>query len=273
MHYISSCGTGRIARLMLADVSGHGGDAAGVASKLRRVMQRYMNHIEPQALAKRLNRDIGDAVGDTGRFATALVLTFFSPDGGLSLCNAGHPPPMLYRRASGRWSPIVQPDTQERIANLPLGVLDSVGYEGRELTLEPGDVVLAYTDCLIEASRCDEAGRPDGPMLDISGLRDTLNALPIASDPQAGPRVVVDALLDRLSREKYVLDDDLTVVALMCTERSAGRGTASRMMGVVRALRMMAGAIVGRSPAPWPEFSMANLIGGLWPGYRRRPRG
>ena len=35
IHYVSSCSTGRIARLLVADVSGHGEAAAGTARELR----------------------------------------------------------------------------------------------------------------------------------------------------------------------------------------------------------------------------------------------
>ncbi len=274
VHYVSSCGTGRIARLLLADVSGHGEAVAATSDRLRRLMQRYMNHIHPGALAKQLNHDIGAVLDDEGRFATAVVMTFFSPDGGLSICNAGHPPPLLFRRATGRWSPIDQPDTRGRIANLPLGVLETSGYEGRELTLEPGDVLFVYTDCLIEAKR--NGSDRDAPMLDVDGLVALLNedvTVAANSTGAATAASVVDGLLGELASQGYALEDDVTAVALCCTQRINGRGWLSRAAGLGRAFAMAGGAVLGRGPIPWPEVSVPNLWGGLWPKYRRKTDG
>ena len=46
VHVVSSCGTGRIARLMVADVAGHGEEVAETARTLRGLIRRYMNHID-----------------------------------------------------------------------------------------------------------------------------------------------------------------------------------------------------------------------------------
>jgi len=243
VHYVSSCGTGRITRLMLADVAGHGDSAAELGGQLRGLMQRYLNHIDPFKLAARMNRDLVSAGDSAGRFATALVMTFFSPDGGLSICNAGHPPPLLYRVAEGAWSVIDQPDTGRSVANLPLGVLEEVGYAGRELKLEPGDWVLAYTDCLTEAANAD------GRQLGRDGLVDLVNGLDL--DPAlAGPGPMVDAILAAIADAGYTTDDDLTAVAIRCTQRSGGVGVAGMVKGVFKSFT----APLRGVPFPWPEI-------------------
>src|SRR5205809_333204 len=43
VHYVSSCATGRIMRLLVADVSGHGSAVSSVAGQLRALMRRYVN--------------------------------------------------------------------------------------------------------------------------------------------------------------------------------------------------------------------------------------
>ncbi len=43
VYYASSCGTGRITRLLLADVSGHGTTVASTAADLRMLMRRFVN--------------------------------------------------------------------------------------------------------------------------------------------------------------------------------------------------------------------------------------
>ena len=46
VHYVSSCASGRIVRLMVADVSGHGADVADLASRLRTLMRSYVNDVD-----------------------------------------------------------------------------------------------------------------------------------------------------------------------------------------------------------------------------------
>ena len=41
IHFVTSCATGRITRLVVADVSGHGAPVAEMATSLRRLMRRH----------------------------------------------------------------------------------------------------------------------------------------------------------------------------------------------------------------------------------------
>src|SRR3954471_1641077 len=55
VHFVSSCGTGRIARLMVADVAGHGEAVADTARTLRQLIRRYMNHIDQRRFVSSMN--------------------------------------------------------------------------------------------------------------------------------------------------------------------------------------------------------------------------
>ena len=268
VHFVSSCGTGRITRVLLADVSGHGEEVADTGQRLRDTMARYMNHIAPHKLAGRMNRDMTEVAGDTGRFATAVILSYFSPEGVLTVCNAGHPPPLIYRRRRARWRPLTGPgdekdagaaaaearrledETEETtIANLPLGVLEDVGYRGQTVRLKPGDAVLVYTDCL------NESTHPERGMLGVEGLIERVNAL--EGDPAtAAPVTLIGELIASVQGAGYAFDDDLTAVMLRCDGPSPGASAAGRALGVLRALT----APLRRHPPPWPELSRKNLI-------------
>ena len=78
VHYLSSCASGRITRVLLADVSGHGEHAAGTAAGLRDLMRRNINVIRQQRFMTAMNRQF-TAVSAEGRFATAVVSSFFAP--------------------------------------------------------------------------------------------------------------------------------------------------------------------------------------------------
>src|SRR6478609_2236552 len=46
VYYVSSCATGRITRLLVADVSGHGASVGGLAVQLRTLMRKHVNQID-----------------------------------------------------------------------------------------------------------------------------------------------------------------------------------------------------------------------------------
>ena len=102
IYYASSCAAGHINRMLLADVSGHGDAVAESAVALRKLMRRYVNFLDQSKLVRSLNRQF-TAMSRQGRFATAIATTFFAPTRVLTVCNAGHPPPLLYTASNRRW--------------------------------------------------------------------------------------------------------------------------------------------------------------------------
>lgn len=75
--------------------------------------------------------------------------------------NAGHPPPLLVRNGE---------ITQFRSHGLLLGVLDSATYEVDEVQLQPGDLLVFFTDGITEARGPDEA------MFQHAGVMKSLSA-------------------------------------------------------------------------------------------------
>src|SRR5271154_1672411 len=103
VYYASSCATGRITRLLLADVAGHGTSVAATAADLRNLMRRFVNRLDQTEFVRLLNQQF-TALSQDAAFATAVVSTFFAPSRRLTVCNAGHPRPFLYRAAQREWS-------------------------------------------------------------------------------------------------------------------------------------------------------------------------
>src|SRR6266446_1190742 len=103
VYYASSCATGRISRLLLADVAGHGISVASIATDLRTLMRRFVNRLDQGEFVRLLNEQFA-ALSDAGTFATAIITTFFAPARRLNVCNAGHPRPLLYRAALRQWN-------------------------------------------------------------------------------------------------------------------------------------------------------------------------
>lgn len=210
VYYLSSCASGRITRLLLADVSGHGAAVAPVALALRDLMRRNINFVKQTQLVQSLNSQF-ESIAASGCFATAVVCTFFSPTRTLSLCNAGHPLPMFRDQRTGRWEPYGgDPDSQDP-HNMPIGILEQGRYRSSQLRLNVADMVLTYTDSLSDAVDAQ------GERLGTAGVCRVLNSLE-ALPPE---RLIPELLQTLRSYHPHNLTTDDTSVLLL---RANGSG-------------------------------------------------
>src|SRR5690349_11747250 len=60
VHYVSSCATGRITRLLIADVSGHGDAVGKIATELRTLMRKNVNRIEQNGFVAAMNAQFAE---------------------------------------------------------------------------------------------------------------------------------------------------------------------------------------------------------------------
>ncbi len=224
VHYVSSCASGMITRLLVADVSGHGESVSGTAVTLRGLMRRYINYIDQKKFVRAMNREF-TALSQLGNFATAVVGTYFAPSRRLTLCNAGHPRPLLYRAAEGVWSVMSSGDAGQGVVNLPMGIVGDAGYTQLSAMLSAGDFVLLYTDSLVEAR--DASGR----LLGEEGLLGVVTSLGV---PEMGS--FVPRLLESLSANGES-DDDVTVVLLRATGEAPRPGVGEQLAAVGRVVR------------------------------------
>ena len=81
------------------------------------------------------------------------VTTFYGildiKTGILQYSNGGHNPPYIIRH-DGKVEPIAP------IGDPALGVIESEGYQSKEVTLQPGDLIFLYTDGVPEATNAME---------------------------------------------------------------------------------------------------------------------
>ena len=129
VYFLSSCATGRITRLLIADISGHGAAVAETGERLRDLMRRHLNHVEQRQFLTDMNREFGE-VRHAGGFATAVAASFFSPDSRIAVTNAGHPPPLIYSGQSGHWAILDTSEDEQAtgLSDFPLGMLDEMEY-------------------------------------------------------------------------------------------------------------------------------------------------
>lgn len=186
VYYTSSCASGRITRLLLADVSGHGARAASVAADLRDLMRQNINVIDQNRFVREMNRQFSEQPGRS-KFATALVCTFFAPTRTLQFCNAGHPAPMLFRAPQGTWASAEETATIEQamgFADTPFGVSEAADYTLFDTKLAHGDMVLCVSDAFTESR--DAAGN----LLGSDGLINIMRELDTSQPAEIIPRLV-----------------------------------------------------------------------------------
>lgn len=236
--FISTCAAGQIVRLMLADISGHGADAEVMARRLRTIVRKHINKPNPTRFARALNWELS-RLAEEGSFATAVITTYFAPTDHLIICNAGHPRPLLHRARLKRWELLDESAASvlpsERIGetgvrNLPLGVVGGADYHMFATRLEPGDLVVLYTDALIEAA--DEAGNHLGEQ----GLLEAAAEIDVLDSSLVGPELLAIGARHRAGP----CEDDETVIVLSHTATDPPSGPVARLksLGRLVGLRM-----------------------------------
>ncbi|MGV0991243.1 MAG: SpoIIE family protein phosphatase [Mycobacterium sp.] len=129
--------------LAVGDVVGHGLPAVEDMAQLRSA-GRAMAHqgLSPSQLLTELNGFTRHA--SLGKFATMAVVILDSEAGTLSYGSAGHPPCLLRRAVTG--DVIRLSDAQGPV----LGPLEGVDYPEATVRVMPGDILVMYTDGLVE---------------------------------------------------------------------------------------------------------------------------
>jgi len=143
---------GRLA-VTLGDVAGKG-IAAAILMALFSAEVRgcLLTETDPAAAVSRLNAGMHER-GLTDRFVTLAATVVDPTHHTVTLVNAGHPSPLLLRRASGR----LEEACPKEVAGLPIGVLDGCEYSACQITLEPGDTLVMFSDGVPDAMNVQEA--------------------------------------------------------------------------------------------------------------------
>ena len=256
VYFVSSCATGRINRLLIADVAGHGHSVRDIAIDLRDMMRRFVNFLDQGRFVAAMNRQFV-ANSRAGIFATAVVTTFFAATRTLSVCNAGHPPPLIYRAAAGQWELLDRRPDGQRSGNIPLGIMELDEYQQFDVALEVGDLVLSYTDCLIEHRNAA------GDMLGPAGLL----ALARELDARA-PEALIDGLIQRVEQwaGTKLESDDVTVLIVRPNGHAAGVRIGQALLAPFRIVR----SFVRHGVASLPDLKLANVGGALVAPLARR---
>jgi len=181
--------------IVVGDVSGKGLEAARLTSLLRDGIRAYANEAaDPRSLLERVNR-LTHRHSPSEMFATVFYGVLDTESGLLEYSCAGHPAPAVVDRDGVRML--------EEGGGTIIGAFPGATFDARSVTLAPGQVLVLYTDGIIEA-------RADGEFFGEEMLVATLDEL---------RRTSLDGLPDRLVETTLrftggTLSDDTVVMTV-----------------------------------------------------------
>ncbi len=182
--------------LVIADVSGKGAPGAILMATTRAIVRTKAEEMwTAEELIGRVNRSLYE---DTR--PTEFVSMFYSilDTGAITLTytNAGHNPPMLFRKDETRF-------LEE--GGVPLGILEDADYTEEQVQLASGDVLLFYTDGVTEAINDENEIFGVGRLIRIARQN-------LALDAQGLIDVIYNKVLEYVAGGEQ--SDDLTLIVL-----------------------------------------------------------
>jgi sigma-B regulation protein RsbU (phosphoserine phosphatase) len=184
---------------VLGDVSGKGTGAALLMTVLRASVRA---HWEERALCDAVGR-INSMVCQNvtpGKYVTFFIGRLDATTGRVTYVNAGHNPPVLVR-ADGRVETLTA-------GGMVLGLFESVPYEEGATSLEPGDLLVVYSDGVTETFNAKDEEFGEESLVDVVQRRRKLGAAAVEAEIlqaldtfAAGARATDDRTLIVLKRE------------------------------------------------------------------------
>jgi len=191
--------------VFICDVTGHGVRAALVTAMIRALSEELKPLArDPGNFLRKLNFDLCSILKNTGSpmLTTAFYAVADYNTGMLRFANAGHPKPLLVRRATNKVEALANSTGRGQPA---LGLFDDPPYTTSEITITPGDFLMLFTDGLYEVQGQNEEL--------YSQERLTLDVKTLIQHP---PGILFDELLQviRTFAVNGEFDDDVCLVGM-----------------------------------------------------------
>lgn len=187
--------------IVISDVIGKGIGAALLMSSLQGSLRAQISYeSRPENIVNNINTLFRESATEK-IFATFFFCLYDHNSGDLTYQNAGHNHPIVLRKSGG--------EDLLKSSSPPLGVVEKCPGTERTIRLAPGEIVVFYTDGLVEAM--NEKMKPLGFEPVRQYVRDF-----ITSHKDASAQDILDAILKRVEKhvEKQPQHDDLTILIL-----------------------------------------------------------
>jgi GAF domain-containing protein len=185
--------------VLVGDVSGKGLEVAAVSAMVRFFIEaRTWDSDSPAEVLAQTNAILRRRLPGQVALVTAFLAVI--DDGILRYANAGHVPPLIVGAGDGA-API-----ELRTTGLPLGVVDDLAFDERELAFGAGQLLFAATDGLLEARRA----------IELFG-QERVTAIVAAHAGTLGTQALVEHAYAEVEAFADALTDDVAIIALRPT--------------------------------------------------------
>jgi len=189
--------------IVIADVSGHNIGAALLMAEARTFIQARARQLpSATAILDALNRFLYDDLSKAELFITMFYLQYDFANHKITYANAGHNQPLILRCNERNFEEL---DTE----GLILGIKTDVTFEERHCALNPGDILVMYTDGIVEAENNNE---------EMFGIDQLKNAILDNADRSAQEIIDQTMSLARMYQGRRHFNDDVTMVVLKIDE-------------------------------------------------------
>ncbi len=192
--------------LVMGDVMGKGVPAGLLMTLLRGMLRaEVLSGHEPGRILHDLNAMAQEDLAHSHRFVTLFYSDYDPRTRLLRYANAAHNPPLIWRRQHAQVERLDAP-------GLLIGLQGDADYGSQQLVLDPGDVLLYYTDGVTEATGFS------GERFEEQRLAD---ALAVICRQGAAAQQILEQLFARLDRfvgADRSLEDDASMVVLKVDE-------------------------------------------------------
>lgn len=185
--------------LVIADVTGHSIGSALIMAEARGLLHSlYATDISVAEILQSLGRLLYDDLTRAELFVTSFYARYDSQSRLLKYANAGHNPPLLFSRENCSF-------TELDAEGLVLGVKIDFQYEERKVIIQPGDILVMFTDGIIESQGVD------GELFGVGRLMAT-----IAGSVSEEPVVIIDEVFKKLLEftTATTFQDDVSIVVV-----------------------------------------------------------
>jgi serine phosphatase RsbU (regulator of sigma subunit)/pSer/pThr/pTyr-binding forkhead associated (FHA) protein len=184
----------------IGDVAGKGVPAALFMAKLASDARFcFSTESEPARAVGKLNDFLAEQCAQHDRFVTFAAAILDPHSHTVTLVNAGHIAPLLYRQADESFAEAIT----RKLTGLPLGVMEGYPFDVHQFTLKPGDGLLMFTDGVLDAVNEKEE------QLGAEGVHAALQGIKTGS-PKAQIERLVQAVRDHAAGRAQF--DDITLV-------------------------------------------------------------
>ncbi len=188
--------------IAIGDVCGKGIAASLIMAMCRSNLRgRAPENLSPASVLHSVNHSIFPDIRED-MFVSLLYLILERGSQEITLARAGHEPPLLYRTATGETEVI---ETSGLAAGIDEGPVFKRSVKDHRFRMEPGDILLLYTDGVIE---CENG---EGDEFGLDRLRRVL-----VENHECGSQDLVNAIVAELSRFSAgaAQSDDITLIAI-----------------------------------------------------------